>query len=99
MVASSRIRLRDVNLSGRHELLAEATGLDEVILDKLRPEHGLSLQQADHMIENAVGILGIPIGIACNFTINGRDVLSIPWSRPLPTQCLISPAVGLSSGF
>jgi hypothetical protein len=56
----------------RHELLAEATGLNEETLQTLRPEHGLSLDQADHMIENAVGIIGIPVGIACNFMINGR---------------------------
>ncbi len=27
------------------------------------------------MVENAIGVLGVPIGIATNFTINGRDVL------------------------
>ena len=45
MVVSSRIRLRGQNVSGRHELLAEATGLEENILEALLPEHGLSLQQ------------------------------------------------------
>ena len=84
MVVSSRIRLRGLNVSGRHELLAEATGLEENILETLLPEHGLSLQQADHMIENAVGIFGIPIGIACNFTINGRDVL-VPMATEEPS--------------
>jgi hydroxymethylglutaryl-CoA reductase len=48
------------------------------------PALGLSLQQADHMIENAVGIFGIPIGIACNFTINGRDVL-VPMATEEPS--------------
>jgi hydroxymethylglutaryl-CoA reductase len=27
------------------------------------------------MIENTVSVLAIPVGVACNFTINGRDVL------------------------
>jgi hypothetical protein len=31
MVVSSRIRLRGLNVSRRHELLAEATGLDEIL--------------------------------------------------------------------
>ena len=84
MLASSRIRLRGLGLSSRHELLAEATGLDETVLNTLQPEGGLSLEQADHMIENAVGIFGIPIGIACNFTINGRDVL-VPMATEEPS--------------
>ena len=71
MVASSRIRLRSLDVNGRHDLLAETTGLDKNTLQALRPEHGLTVEQADHMIENAVGIMGIPVGIACNFVING----------------------------
>ena len=38
-------------------------------------ETGLDLTQADHMIENVVGIHGLPLGIATNFSINGRDYL------------------------
>jgi hydroxymethylglutaryl-CoA reductase len=36
------------------------------------------------MIENAVGIFGIPVGIACTFTINGRDVL-VPMATEEPS--------------
>jgi hydroxymethylglutaryl-CoA reductase len=36
---------------------------------------GLSLAQADHMIENVVGLYALPLGIATNFQINGRDYL------------------------
>lgn len=36
---------------------------------------GLTAGQADHMIENAVGIYALPLGIATNFQINGRDYL------------------------
>jgi hydroxymethylglutaryl-CoA reductase len=35
----------------------------------------LSLDSADHMIENVVGSYSLPLGIALNFQINGRDVL------------------------
>ena len=38
-------------------------------------ENGLSSEQASHMIENALGTFGLPIGIAANFRINGRDYL------------------------
>ncbi len=36
---------------------------------------GLNAQQADHMIENAVGIYPLPLGVATNFLINGEDYL------------------------
>jgi hydroxymethylglutaryl-CoA reductase len=41
----------------------------------LQGEAGLSLDQAQHMIENVVGLHALPVGIALNFQINGRDVL------------------------
>jgi hydroxymethylglutaryl-CoA reductase len=36
---------------------------------------GLTAEQADHMIENVIGIFALPIGIALNFMVNGREVL------------------------
>src|SRR6056300_235679 len=37
--------------------------------------HMLSAQAADHMIENAVGVFGMPFGVAPNFVVNGRECL------------------------
>jgi hydroxymethylglutaryl-CoA reductase len=36
---------------------------------------GLSLDGADHMIENVIGLYSLPIGIATNFRINHKEVL------------------------
>ncbi len=36
---------------------------------------GLTLEQADKMVENVVGTYALPLGIATNFVVNGRDVL------------------------
>ncbi|HLE90051.1 MAG TPA: hydroxymethylglutaryl-CoA reductase, degradative [Anaerolineales bacterium] len=36
---------------------------------------GLSPEAADHMIENVIGLHSLPLGIALNFEVNGRDVL------------------------
>ena len=36
-------------------------------------EHTLTLPVADKMIENVVGVFGLPMGLALNFLINGRD--------------------------
>ncbi len=36
-------------------------------------EHTLKLNNADKMIENVVGVMGLPVGLGLNFLINGRD--------------------------
>ncbi len=85
MVSSSRLTgFRNLAIDARHELLAQATGLESTALDVLRPEQGLTVEQAAHMVENAVGVLGIPLGIALNFTINGRDFL-VPMATEEPS--------------
>jgi hydroxymethylglutaryl-CoA reductase len=33
----------------------------------------LSFDVADHMIENAIGVFGLPFGVGLNFQVNGRD--------------------------
>jgi hydroxymethylglutaryl-CoA reductase len=38
-------------------------------------EGALGLAQADKMVENVVGTYALPLGIATNFMVNGRDVL------------------------
>jgi hydroxymethylglutaryl-CoA reductase len=38
-------------------------------------EAGLPLETANQMIENAVGVLGLPLGLGLNFLVNGRDYL------------------------
>jgi hydroxymethylglutaryl-CoA reductase len=36
---------------------------------------GLSVESAEHMIENVIGMYALPMGIGLNFMVNGRDVL------------------------
>jgi hydroxymethylglutaryl-CoA reductase len=47
-------------------------------------EQGLKASQANMMIENVVGTYELPLGIACNFQINGRDYL-IPMAVEEPS--------------
>jgi hydroxymethylglutaryl-CoA reductase len=58
-------------------------GLDERI-ELLREFANLTEEQADHMIENVAGVLALPLGIATNFSINGRDYL-IPMAIEEPS--------------
>jgi hydroxymethylglutaryl-CoA reductase len=51
-------------------------GLCDEDLHQLRGGDGvLTIERADKMIENVVGTFELPLGIATNFQINGRDVL------------------------
>jgi hydroxymethylglutaryl-CoA reductase len=45
---------------------------------------GLSPEAADHMIENVIGLYSLPLGIALNFSVNGRDVL-VPMTLEEPS--------------
>ena len=36
---------------------------------------GISFEKADKMIENAIGVFSLPLGVATNFKINGKDYL------------------------
>ena len=58
---------------------AGLTGEERAVL-----ERGLGPAQADRMIENVVGTCALPLGIAVNFLINGRDYL-IPMAIEEPS--------------
>ena len=47
-------------------------------------ETGLLLDQADKMTENVIGMFQVPLGIATNFVIDGREVL-IPMATEEPS--------------
>lgn len=58
----------------RRVAVADSTGLDVERLNDF-DVGALDVQRANHMIENVVGTLALPLAIATNFRINGRDVL------------------------
>lgn len=64
-----------LSLKERREILSRAGWLERSDLEAWDVDKGLNSQQADHMIENVVGIHALPVGIGLNFQINGRDVL------------------------
>ncbi|MGD8831941.1 MAG: hydroxymethylglutaryl-CoA reductase, degradative, partial [Pseudomonadales bacterium] len=63
MTVAERISaLRERGLLGEQDVRALATA-----------DHTLRLPVADKMIENVVGVFGLPMGLGLNFLINGRD--------------------------
>jgi hydroxymethylglutaryl-CoA reductase len=73
----------NMTLDERRSQLADAAALPQ-------PEFaawtsgGLTPEAADHMIENVVGLHSLPLGIALNFQVNGRDVL-VPMTLEEPS--------------
>ena len=58
-----------LGLLERHAELSEA---EQALLEN---GNSLSREQAGQMIENAISVFGLPMGIAPNFIINGRELL------------------------
>lgn len=68
----------------RVKKLMEVTGLDDEELGPLINPCKIDLEILDHMIENVVGTMTLPLGIATNFRINQRDYL-IPMAIEEPS--------------
>ena len=73
-----------LSMAERLEALRKATGLTEEEAKTLASTGGLPGDVADRMIENVVGGITMPLGIAMNFKINGKDYL-IPMALEEPS--------------
>ena len=75
----------NMTIEARRKKLAEivASAPTPVELDSWTTG-GITADAADHMIENVIGLYSLPLGIALNFQVNGRDVL-IPMTLEEPS--------------
>ncbi|NMB62615.1 MAG: hydroxymethylglutaryl-CoA reductase, degradative [Chloroflexi bacterium] len=64
-----------LNIAQRRQVLHDQSGLSAAELAVFDPQNGLTTTQADLMVENVVGVFGLPLGIAQHFVINGKPVL------------------------
>ncbi len=60
----------------RRKRAAEFAGISPDEVDAALAAGGLSPEQADRMVENAIGTFALPFGVALNFRINGTDFLA-----------------------
>lgn len=79
-----RLSIRD-----RRAQIAQIAGLADDEIARLAPGGGLAEAQADRMVENALGVLGMPLGVCVNMRIAmpgepSRDVL-IPMAVEEPS--------------
>ncbi len=68
----------------RVQIVKDFAGLTDEEIQILQSTGSLKMELADRMIENVVGAIPIPLGIAVNFLINGRDYL-IPMAIEEPS--------------
>lgn len=75
--------MKTSNYSGFYKLspaerlneVAEFAGLTEEEKATIADADSLDIEKADNMIENVIGRFSLPMGVALNFCINGKDVL------------------------
>ncbi len=65
-------------------MIAELAGLDQEAVDALAAMGELSESAADRIIENVVGTLALPVGVATNFIVDGDHYL-VPFALEEPS--------------
>jgi len=73
-----------LNPKERLQIVKEFAELTDEEAELLKSTGSLKLELADRMIENVIGAIPIPLGIAVNFLINGKDYL-IPMAIEEPS--------------
>lgn len=60
----------------RLDIISSFSNLTDEDLDTLQNQNGgITYDKADKMVENAIGTFSLPLGVATNFKINGKDYL------------------------
>ena len=76
MPDSSIPKFSEKNRKEKLEIIKNFSGLSENEIKTIESSGGgISFEQANTMVENAVGIFSLPLGIATNFRINQKDYL------------------------
>ena len=75
-VDNSRIKgLYKLSVQERRALVAKASQLSEEHVHALAAHGELDETAADRMIENVIGTMSLPVGVATNFVIDGKHYL------------------------
>lgn len=76
MVKSSELSgFYKLPIAERVRMLKEFAGLTDEEVGLLQKPGALGFDVANRMVENLVGVMPVPLGVAVNFLINGRDVV------------------------
>ena len=84
MTDSSIPKFHEKTRKERLDSLELFSNLSKEDIKILKSEGGINFEQAKNMVENAIGTMSYPLGIATNFKINGDDYL-IPMAIEEPS--------------
>jgi hydroxymethylglutaryl-CoA reductase len=84
MSESSAVHLYKLPMEKRVQTVTSFSGLKEEEAAAIYSMTGLPRDLADRMIENVIGAIQVPMGVATNFIINGREML-IPMAIEEPS--------------
>src|SRR5919197_1815090 len=74
----------EMNLHQRFAFLKRVTKLSRQDINILRSPSSFAFVDANRMVENAIGVLSLPLGIATNFVINNQNYL-VPMATEEPS--------------
>ena len=84
-VDNSRLKgFYKLSVKERREMVAELANLDQEAVDALAATGELSEGAADRIIENVIGTLALPVGVATNFIVDGEHYL-VPFALEEPS--------------
>ncbi len=84
-VENSRLKgFYKLSVKERRDLVAELAGLDQEAVNALAATGELTEAAADRIIENVVGTLALPVGVATNFIIDGEHYI-VPFALEEPS--------------
>lgn len=84
-VDNSRLKgFYKLSVKERRDMIAELAGLDQEAVDALAAMGELSESAADRIIENVIGTLALPVGVATNFIVDGDHYL-VPFALEEPS--------------
>ena len=75
MADSSLPKFHEKTREEKIRILEISSNLSKEEIEILRNSGGITFDQANNMVENAIGTMSYPLGIATNFKINGKDYL------------------------
>src|SRR5262245_53849706 len=64
-----------LSVEQRLAFLARGFQLSEHDIEELRNGSALRIDHAVNMVENAIGVFGLPLGLGLNFLVDGREYL------------------------
>jgi len=83
-MTSSISKFYEKSLDERLEILQEFAKLEPGEVNSLKKYAALDFDTANRMVENVIGTTQLPVGIATNFIVNGKEVL-VPMALEEPS--------------